>query len=261
LIDHNQGNKEEILQMLSEYGVTFNTTFGKFAKFLELVPFILAIVVIFIYWLIAPAPFSKFYCLRGSFAEDFFENGTAIMSFMPEQDSTIEYLKRFSRNTPIRLDKNFKRAIVGKPAYVWSLDSPQPPVDYELNPSTYSIDFTRDGNKVKFDIKMPEKTNEVFIIVHCGSKDNQCIKSSTNFPTIQPDKDGNAIFLLMGYNPNLKYEMEIPESGVKADIFFVTMKRSKEFSQFRYMFGDSVVQSQRVRAIQDSVYTFERTLP
>jgi len=261
LLDHNQGDKEDILGMLREYGVTFNSRSGKFAKFLELVPFILIIVVVFVYWMIAPAPFSKVYCLRGAFAEDFFENGTARMSFTPEQSENIEYIKRFSRNTPIQLDRKFKRALTDKPAYTWSLDSPKQPVGYDWKPSSHSIDLKRDGSKVKFDIKMPEKTASIFIMVHCGSKDNQCVKSSTDFDSVKPDKDGDALFLLMGYGTNLKYEMEIPESGVKAEIFFVTMQRSPEFSQFRYMFGDAIVQSQRVRAIQDSVYPFERTLP
>jgi len=84
-------------------------------------------------------------------------------------------------------------------------------------------------------------------------------KSSIDLPEILA-YGGDAFLYLRGYVNEAYYEIEVPESGTKAHIYYVTVERSQEFIDFQNMFGDSI-QYEKGYILQDTIFSYNLTLP
>ena len=219
---------------------------------------IFPIIIIFII-IFKPYPYSINYTLKGEFIEIFEENKTgAQFLFYPYKG--IDYLKKYSKNNENIKYENYTYNSINKKGNVFLLDASDEKVPCSFEDTKIeNISENHMEIHLKFSNINSSCINAIFIFINCSN----CVKEGNGIKYIsKKDKNHYMMRLYVGKNKNdsvndlreIETKIKVNTTNYTMDIIYNSKITSPKFLEFLNSFGESTVNYQYSKVINDVLY-------
>ena len=219
---------------------------------------IFPIIIIFII-IFKPYPYSINYTLKGEFIEIFEENKTgAQFLFYPYKG--IDYLKKYSKNNRNIKYENYTYNSINKKGNVFLLDASDEKVPCSFEDTKIeNISENHMEIHLKFSNINSSCINSIFIFINCSN----CVKEGNGIKYIsKKDENHYMMRLYVGKNKNdsvndlreIETKIKVNTTNYTMDIIYNSKITSPKFLEFLNSFGESTVNYQYSKVINDVLY-------